>query len=140
MTTNTALFWAAVVAGCVIGPWLIWDHVRTSLRRRSRSLHFRQMAFTESMQLHKRPADLPGIASERAEFIRRDAENAARMAFVPPGHSPGNPYPEGTPEFVLWTASYHLVHTEMCEATDATGQGTPSQASEIQVPERRDPA
>lgn len=110
--------WIAVgTVMLVAGSVVLWDFVKSLRRRKSRALHYQRMSTSQPMQLPVKPSD-PGMGQERLDLIRMEAENAARMAFVFPGQKAANPYPQGTREFVLWTASYHLVFMELCEAKD----------------------
>jgi hypothetical protein len=122
IAAGTALFVAAV--------WVLVDFVQARRRRKSRARELHQVAFSEPMQLSLPQSEAQGIRQERSELIRIEAENAARMAFIFPDQKMVNPYPEGTPEFVLWTTSYHLVHMELSEARDAAGQAPEASARE----------
>ena len=111
----------AVLAAVV---FVLWDLFKTHSRRRSRASHYKRVSTSQPAQLPESPL-VPGLGPERVEFIRMEAENAARMAFLFPPQEVASPYAEGTREHVLWTASFHLQTIELSEARDAAAMESP---------------
>lgn len=114
MGWNGLLLWSGAA---VLGAGVAWVAWRTLCVHRARRIarRFRPPPATE-LRWVTEPARLaasaPGMPPALAEHVRRDAEDAARRAAAAGADSPPNPYPPGTPEFVLWVASYHLAMTQ----------------------------
>ena len=114
MGWNGLLLWGgAAVLGAALAwiAWRAWDVQRARQRARS----FRPPAARE-LRWDTGPArpaaPPPGIPPSLADHVRRDAEEAARRAAVEGTGMPPNPYPAGTPEYVIWVASFHLAMTQ----------------------------
>jgi hypothetical protein len=118
MSWSDVLWWSAAALAGAAAAWVAWRAVAVRLaRQRARS--FRPPAATElrwETLASKPAAPPPGIPPAYAEFVRRDAEDAARRAAASGSADAPNPYPPGTPEFVMWVASFHLAMTQL-EAT-----------------------
>lgn len=113
MTSDQAALWlvASVTALAVAG--YLWSLAREFAARRARRRRFhRDLAAFRSSQ----HGTLSGAMSrDRAATVRREAENAARLVAGGMAAEPRNPYRQGTPEFVLWVATYHLTLAELRE-------------------------
>jgi len=115
MSWNAFLWWAGAAALCVLAAWIAY---RALAARRSRQFarSFRPPPATElrwETEPSRPAAPPPGIPPDYAELVRRNAEDAAYHAAATGAADPPNPYPAGTPEFVLWVASYHLAMTRL---------------------------
>jgi hypothetical protein len=115
MSWNAFLWWGGAAALAVLAARVAWRAVAAQRARRlARS--FRPPAATElrwDTAASRPAAPPPGIPPDYADLVRRDAEEAAHRAAASGGADPPNPYPPGTPEFVLWVASYHLAMTRL---------------------------
>jgi hypothetical protein len=113
MRSDQAALWlVACVAALALAGYL-WTVARAALARRARRRRFhRELAAHRPSQ----PGTLSGSMSrDRAATVRREAENAARLVAGGMDAEPRNPYRQGTPEFVLWVATYHLTLAELRE-------------------------
>lgn len=111
MTSNQAVLWlVACVAALTLAGYL-WTLGRDAAQRRARRRRFhRELAAHRPSQ----PATLAGSMSrDRVATVRREAENAARLVALGVAPEPRNPYREGSPEFVLWVATYHVTLAEL---------------------------
>jgi hypothetical protein len=119
MSSGEAVLW---LVGCVIVVALvghIWRIAQDRAARRARHQRY-QLHETRPQRLATRPGTLSGsMGAERAGAIRRSAESAALLASNGHLDNVKNPYPEGTPEFVLWVATFHLAMTELAEQEHA---------------------
>lgn len=121
MSSNDVLIALACFTLTILVVAPLWRAARRQAQRRARRLHDRR-ADRESPLQHapdEGPARYGAITPERARAIRREAERAARLAAATPGVDAANPYPRGTPEFVLWVTTYHLTLTELDEEAAA---------------------
>jgi hypothetical protein len=121
MSSNDVLIALACFTLTILVVAPLWRAARRRAQRRARRLHDRR-ADRESPLQHapdESPARYGAITPERARAIRREAERAARLAAATPGVDAANPYPRGTPEFVLWVTTYHLTLTELDEEAAA---------------------
>ena len=128
MDSHTALLWLIgatlllAVAGALLNWWL---HQR---KRRARHLYY-QRASREGQGHRSATAPSPlsgGMTPELALAIRAHADRTARRHWEagPGAPKPSNPYDGGTPEHVLWFATYQLVMHELIEA--ASEPSTPA--------------
>ena len=113
MTSYQAVLWlVAFVAEHTLAGYL-WSLGREAAARRARRRRFyRELSSHRPSQ----PGTLTGSMSrDRVATVRREAENAARLVAAGITAEPRNPYRQGTPEFVLWVATYHLTLAELRE-------------------------
>jgi FtsZ-interacting cell division protein ZipA len=101
----------------VVVAGTLWTAAQRASKRRARRRQYRQAEYERRMQRRTtQPAPLsPGISRERANAVRRDAENWAQEVASGRAAEPRNPHPQGSQEFVLWITSYHLRLTELSE-------------------------
>jgi hypothetical protein len=128
MSSAEAVIWlVASVAALTLGLYLLQLAQRAAERRARRRRYQRLGHESAPVRLHSQPATLSGsMGSDRAAAIRRDAETAARLVASGLATEAKNPHLQGSPEFVLWVATYHLVMTELAE--EAQGEdGAPWQ-------------
>lgn len=123
MSSQTAevLVWTVLVTVALLCAAGIVAAVRRKLRHRARYLHF-----LRASQARERTCSAPspltgGMTPGLAQAVRRHAERtAARHWRADQGHaSPANPYQQGTPQHVLWYASYELALYEFMDGTSA---------------------
>ena len=122
MSSNDALIALAILAVTGVVLAQAWRWMRRSARRRARRQHYRRLGHESRPQALRDDggARYGVITPERAAAIRREAEQAAlRVGGSGRGGESANPYPSGTPEFVLWIATYHLTLTELDEQAAA---------------------
>jgi hypothetical protein len=114
MSSNDALIALVCITLILVVGVQWWRWARRRARRLARKLHYRRAGESRPQGLQAEGDDpVRGITPEGAAAIRFDAEQAALSA----GGSgeAANPYARGTPEFVLWIATYHLTQTELEE-------------------------
>jgi len=105
-----------VVAAVIAVIWLAWQ---TAASRRARR-HARstipppatELRWEQDPEGDSPPSSLP---ADYVDSIRRDAEDTARYISEKGLPEPANPYPQGSREFVLWAASFHMTMTELEE-------------------------
>ena len=115
MSSNEALLWLAPAVLLLAAAWF-WLKRATSGRMQPPA----RKRFPRAKQLHWEPApgpvaSPPGMPPAYLQFIRRDAEEAARRTCLNRAPEPANPYPAGTREFVVWGTSFHIAMTELAE-------------------------
>lgn len=112
-----AILWFLAGATTVAVVLFAVDIIRGVRERRARYARYHQLN-TEPQRL-TRPVDLgDSIGMDRREAIQLDAENAARISVLRPGHEPRNPYQKGSPDSILWFATYNLTLTQMADTVD----------------------
>ena len=127
MSSAEAVLWLVARATAVALIGYVWRQAVEASSRRARRARY-QSHETKPQPLASRPGTLSGsMGRDRAAGIRRNAEAAALMASRGRGDAAGNPYPEGSPEFVLWVATFHLALTEIAEQ-EAADSGDPAAA------------
>lgn len=125
MSSSTAvLYLVATVVGLALLLYVA-GQVRRALERRARRERYRRLGRETGPQ---RPITQPGalyggMGPERAAAIRQDAEASARLAAGSPNSQPRNPHPEGSPEYVLWVATYHLTLANLQDEPPASSAG-----------------
>ena len=131
MNSLEALLWliaatvALAVGGALANAWL-----------RERKRRARYLSYVRASQEGQRSASAPGpltggMTPEMARAIRAHAERSARRQYEAGAAAipPTNPYDAGTPEQVLWIATYHLVMHDLTDppaepaAAPAPGRG-----------------
>lgn len=115
MSWNAFPWWAGAVVLGVLAAWIAWRALAAQRARRW-ARAFRPPAATElrwETEPARPAAPPPGIPPDYAGLVRRNAEEAAHHAAATGADDPPNPYPAGTPEFVLWVTSYHLAMTRL---------------------------
>ena len=122
MSSNDALIALVCLTVAVAVVAQVWRSLRREAERRARKLHYRRASYESRPQQLEEMAGsrYDAVGPERAQAIRRQAEQAA-LATHAGAPQPENPYPRGTPDFVMWIASYHLAMTELEEAAAASG-------------------
>jgi len=122
MSSNDALIALVCLTVAVTVVAQVWRSLRREAHRRARKLHYLRASHeSRPQQLEEMAgARYDAVGPERAQAIRRQAEQAA-LATYNGGAQADNPYPRGTPDFVLWIASYHLAMTELEEIAAAGG-------------------
>lgn len=127
MSSREAVLWlvGSAIAVALVGH--VWRQLQERSARRARQQRY-QAHETRPQRLVTRPAPLSGsMGAERAAAIRRSAEGAAYLASTGHLENVRNPYPAGSPEFVLWVATYELTMTELAEIEQ--GDAAPHQAA-----------
>lgn len=125
MSSATAvLYLVATVVGLAV---LLYagGQLRRALQRRARRERYRRLGRETGPQ---RPITQPGalyggMGPDRAAAIRQDAEAAARLAAGASSGQPRNPHPEGSPQYVLWVATYHLTLANLQDEPPASSAG-----------------
>lgn len=103
------------LAGVLVNAW------QRAARRRARRAYYAQAAGETSPQpLTSAPMPISGgITPEHAAAIRAHAERAAQRDWDAAPSEIRYPYDNGTPEYVLWYATYHLRMGELAEEAEA---------------------
>jgi hypothetical protein len=121
MSSEDAVLWlvAGVVGTAVAG--YVWRLAVRFAAQRARRLRYQRMGQASGPQ---RLAAQPGgfsssMGPAQAAAIRRDAERAAALFAAGKDAEPRAPYAGGTPEFVLWVATYHLTLHELADEAPA---------------------
>jgi hypothetical protein len=111
---------AAVAAGLVLAV-LFLDLLQRLARRRARRAYFARAANESHLQSLHGDLEVPaaGIGPERAAAIRQHAERSAQHDWAAGHGSERSPHERGTPEHVLWFATYHLRIGELAEEAEA---------------------
>lgn len=117
MSSGEAVLW---LVGSVVALTLalyVLRLARDAAQRRARRRRYQRLGHESSPQrLQSQPGALSASMNpNRVAAIQRDAENAARLVTSGKAAEGRNPHAEGTPEFVLWVATYHLTMTELDE-------------------------
>ena len=125
---------AVLVAGWVIGSE--WYRLR---QRRRTHARYRELGHSRPQHLRTEPAPLAGIDPDRAEIIRIDAANAARIAVIFPEANTAPPHEKGSPEYVTWLATFHITQAEILEGLaeakdDASGSPAAGGAPKVHLP------
>lgn len=126
MSSSRAVLWLVASAVGLALLLYVAGRVRLALERRARKLRYQRLGRETGPH---RPLSRPGVlygamGPERAAAIRQDAEAAARLAAG--GHDggpPRNPHPAGSPEYVLWVATYHLTLANLQDEPPASSAG-----------------
>ena len=122
MFSATAWTWivgvllAAALGGFVLG------RLRDHRKRRARWAHSMQSVRAQHRQRPASSAPAPlggGMTPEQAAAIRAHAERTADRDCAAARSSAINPYDHGTPEYVLWFATYHLRLADRAEEAEA---------------------
>jgi hypothetical protein len=94
-----------------------WNAYLAARKRHARRLRYERMGRrTGPQRPHSAPAPLTGsIHPGKVAAIRAHAERTARRDWVANAAPAANPYASGTPEFVLWYASYQLTRQELVD-------------------------
>ena len=120
MSSSDALIWLVILTVIVTVVAQVWHAFHRAAQRRARRRHYRAAGYqTRPQPLADDDGPSTGIGPERARSVRREAEQAAALAFA--GVEVANPYAMGTQEFVLWVATYHLRLTELQEEAQEEG-------------------
>jgi len=129
------------------GPWLVGTLAALALagflvgllrrvaRRRARRAYFARSANESHLLPLAEDPEPPSrsISPERAAAIRSHAEKSAQHDWAAGHGSELGPYERGTPEHVLWFATYHLHLGDLAEAAEAEAE-----ADAVANPERRE--
>ena len=110
----TLLLVTALIAG-----WLVASEWRRALRRRRTRARYRELAHSQPQHLATRPGPLVGMDPDRAEIVKIDAANAARIALIFPEANAAPPHEKGSPEYVMWLATFHITQAEILEEVAA---------------------
>lgn len=108
--TAEALVWLVLVVVALAAAGGILAAMRASSKRKARYLYYLQ-ASQERERVSSAPVPLSGgLTPELAEAIRAHAERTATRHWNAGVRDelPVNPYPQATPEHVLWYASYEI--------------------------------
>ena len=119
--TAEALVWLVFVVVALAAAGGILAAIRTRNKRKARYLYYLQ-ASQERERVSSAPMPLTGgLTPELAEAIRAHAERTAKRHWDAGVRDelPINPYPQATPEHVLWYASYELKLHDLVD--DASG-------------------
>lgn len=119
--TAEALVWVVLVTVALAAAGGILSAVRARARRHARYRHYLQ-ASRERERTTSAPSPLTGgMTPELAQGIRAHAERTAARYWNAGAleRRPANPYEPGTPEYVLWYASYELALAELVDASTA---------------------
>lgn len=121
MLTTTAWIWLlGALLAVALGGFLL-RLSRDRAKRRARQAYYAQAAKASRPQaLTSAPAPLSGgITPEQAASIKAHAERTADRDWAAARSSAINPYDHGTPEYVLWYATYHLRMGDLAEQAEA---------------------
>lgn len=108
--TAEALVWLVLVVVALAAAGGILAALRASSKRKARYLYYLK-ASQERERVSSAPVPLSGgLTPELAESIRAHAERTAVRHWNAGlrDELPVNPYPQATPEHVLWYASYEI--------------------------------
>jgi hypothetical protein len=121
MISGTAWMWIlgalalVVLAGSLVTVWQ-----RAARRRARHASYARGSGNTDPQPLSSAPIPLSGgISPEQAARIRAHAERAAQRDWDASPAEVRYPYDNGTPEYVIWYATYHLRMGELAEEAQA---------------------
>jgi hypothetical protein len=126
------LSWLVLAAVVLVTAVAVASAHRNKMKRRARALHYLH-ASRERERTSSAPSPLRGgVTPELLQAIRAHAERTAARHWRegPRCSSPVNPYDAGTPEHVLWYASYELAMHERDEVSGpvveiVVGEGGP---------------
>lgn len=116
--TAEALVWLVLVVVALAAAGGILAAVRARSKRKARYLYYLK-AGQERERVSSAPVPLSGgLTPELAEAIRGHAERTATRHWNADMRDelPVNPYPQATPEHVLWYASYELKLHDLVDA------------------------
>jgi hypothetical protein len=119
--TAEALVWLVLVSVALAAGWGIVSAARARARRRARFMYYLR-ATQEPERTSSAPIPLSeGLTPEQAEAIRAHAERTATRHWNAGQRDelPVNPYVPGTPEHVLWYASYELKLHDLVDAASS---------------------
>ena len=120
MISAKAWMWllGAVVLVALLG--FLANVLQRAAKRRARRAYYARAGGDTAAQLSSAPVPLSGgITPEAAAAIRAHAEQRAQKDWTA-GHAEVRyPYDNGTPEYVLWYATYHLRMGELAEEAEA---------------------
>ena len=124
MLSATAWMWVLGVLAAVALAGVALGALRDRAKRRARHAYYAQAAQASRPQtLTSAPVPLSGgITPEQAASIRAHAERTAQRDWAAARSSAINPYDHGTPEYVLWYATYHLRMGELAEQAEAEAE------------------
>ena len=121
MISGTAWMWIlgglalVVLVGYLANAWQ-----RAAKRRARHASYARGKNDSSPQPLSSAPLPLSGgITPEHAASIRAHAERAAQRDWNAAPAEVRYPYNNGTPEYVLWYATYHLRMGELAEEAEA---------------------
>ncbi|MBC5784558.1 hypothetical protein H8N03_16540 [Ramlibacter sp. USB13] len=121
MINGTGWMWllGAVALAALVGWFANW--LQRSAKRRARRAYYEQAGKDSPVQpLTSAPVPLSGgITPEHAAAIRAHAERRAERDWNAAPAEVRYPYDNGTPEYVLWYATYHLRMGELAEEAEA---------------------
>lgn len=114
-----AVFWIVfITVGIVLGVFASAAAYRWLLRG-ARRRRYRREALASQWEASVQPPPRAAMDAEQAAAIQRHARDAAQQsAQAGPLQPLRNPHPQGTREFVLWAATYHLAETELAEEAE----------------------
>ena len=112
----------AVTVVALVG-W-VWNLLRQAARRRARRAYYARAAHeTRPQALNTGPAPLAGsMTPDQAAAIRAHAERSAQNDWARGRATRINPYDHGTPEYVLWYATYQLRMGDLAEEAEAEAE------------------
>lgn len=117
MSSGEAVIWLVASVAVLTLALYVLQVLRRAAERRARRRRYQRLGHESApARLQTQPGALSGsMGPDRAAAIRRDAENAARLVASGLATEAKNPHRDGSPEFVLWVATYHLTMTELAE-------------------------
>lgn len=129
MSTADAVQWLAAGASGVLLVALLWRVARRAAARRARQRRYQRVSNSRPQRPWTQPGTVStGMGAERAAAIQRDAESAARLVASGEVSEVLSRHPQGSPEHVLWVATYHLTMTELAEAAQDAPLAAPAPA------------
>jgi hypothetical protein len=139
MPTEDPLPLVLLVVAILIAAWVMGSEWRRSRQRRRTRARYQELAHSRPQHLQTRPGPLAGMDPDRAELVRIDAANAARIALVFPEANSAPPHPKGSPEYVMWLATFHITQAELLEGlapadTGATGEPSAGAVPKVHLP------
>ena len=117
--TAEALVWLVLVVVALAAAGGILGAMRARSKRKARYLFYYLQASQERQRVSSAPVPLSGgLTPELAEAIRAHAERTAIRHWNAGVRDelPVNPYPQATPEHVLWYASYEIKLQDLVDA------------------------
>lgn len=107
--------WIVAAAVLLAAAGHLWRAWRAAVRRRERQLHYlRAGHYSRPQRLAPAPAPT-GMSPDQAATVQANAERSARQDWIADRRAEANPYSRGSPEYVLWSATYHLTLHELDE-------------------------
>jgi hypothetical protein len=125
MLSATGWIWLLGALAIVAGVGFALGLLRDGARRRARHAHYARAAQASRPQSLTSSAPAPlsgGMTPEQAASIRAHAERTAQRDWAAARSSAINPYDHGTPEYVLWYATYQLRMGELAEQAEADAE------------------